>query len=164
MNETDEVNDTSSEIRWDGTIRKAHPVLGALVLTIPLLPMMCVGHMLYWSISHVLFVHLLILLAVPFTAVATTLSVLFVCVFSVILPSKLIEKENVKKFHGMLKTAESGGSALQTCLGKSTQVPVSLSWVRQPESQSSQFQASTLSLSSAFKKTTGILSCRCLGS
>ena len=117
-----------SEGRWDGTIRKAHPIWGVMMLAIPFLPMMLVGPMLAWWIAEdkstqTKLIGLLfsILLALPFTAVATPLSVIFVVlvgVFRAFVTPDL--NDSVKHWYGVLKTAEiSMESALQTCLGKS---------------------------------------------
>ena len=129
MNETEVGNSTCNEGKWDGSIRKAHPVWGATMLAIPFLPMMLVGPMFAWSLTEnygatgkIVGLLVSILLSLPFTALATPLSVLFVItvgVLRVISPVELPEKVN--HWYGVLKTAEiSLESALQTCLGTST--------------------------------------------
>jgi len=126
MNETEVGNSTCNEGKWDGSIRKAHPVWGATMLAIPFLPMMLVGPMLAWSLTEkygatakIVGMLVSILLSLPFTALATPLSVLFVItvgVLRVISPVELPEKVN--HWYGVLKTAEiSLESALQACVG-----------------------------------------------
>ena len=121
------VNETEGVVD-DGRIRKAHPIWGVLMLTIPFIPMILVGPWFAIALTayeegwctRLRLVPLAIVLCLPFSAIATPIYVLFVCgvgVFRVIVPKKLDDK--FKMYHGILKTAEiSTESAFQTCLGK----------------------------------------------
>ena len=119
------VNQTEGD---DGRIRKAHPVWGVLMLTIPFLPMMVVAVM--FAVMAVIAGAGLctkigvVLLAIPvslvFTAVATPVYVLYVLGVGI---CRVIGcggvSEDVKATQGELKTLEiSLESAIQTCLGE----------------------------------------------
>ena len=120
------VNETEGVVD-EGRIRKAHPIWGVLMLTIPFIPMTLVPTLLAIALpdevgwcTRLGFLFLAIVLCLPFSAIATPIYVLFVCgvgVFRVIVPKKL--EIEFKFVHGILKTAEiATESAFQTCLGK----------------------------------------------
>ena len=109
----------------DGRIKKAHPVWGVLMLTIPFLPMMvfvpiaaiaCIDE----AVSRTKIVLVLLPLSLVFTAIATPCYVLFVLGVGI---SRVIGcgcvSEDSKETQGQLKTLEiSLESAIQTCLGE----------------------------------------------
>merc|ERR1719458_485605 len=124
------MDDDTAKIK-DGRIRKAHPIWGISMMAIPFLPMMIVWFLfpLSWTkdlkggacirIGAVLFS---IPLCVPFSAVATPISILMVCgfgIYGIIRPANFKPGDSkYKHIHGILKTAEiSVESAIQTCLG-----------------------------------------------
>ena len=123
------MDDDTEDIK-DGRIRKAHPIWGISMMAIPFLPMMIVWFLipLSWTkdlkggawAGAVLFS---IPLCLPFSAVATPISILMVCgfgIYGIIRPAKFKPGDSkYKHIHGILKTAEiSVESAIQTCLGK----------------------------------------------
>ena len=93
------LNETEGVIE-DGRIRKAHPIWGVLMLTIPFLPMILFAPLsaIMWKYedgwcTRFGFVFLAIVLCLPFSAIATPIYVLFVCgygVFRVIVPKILL--------------------------------------------------------------------------
>ena len=111
----------------DGRIKKAHPVWGVLMLTIPFLPMMVIAPLIAidatdgkGSCTRIGVVLLAIVLSLPFTAIATPVYIPYVLgvgICGVIGCGRV--GEGYKKMQGFLKTLEiSLESAIQTCLGE----------------------------------------------
>ena len=111
----------------DGRIKKAHPVWGVLMLTIPFLPMLAFVPIAVEAVTagegsctKIGVVLLAIPLSLVFTAVATPVYVLYVLGVGI---SRVIGcgcvSEDSKATQGQLKTLEiSLESAIQTCLGE----------------------------------------------
>ena len=118
------VNETEGD---DGRIKKAHPVWGVLMLTIPFLPMLvfvpfAVGAVTdgKGSCTRNVVVLLAIPLSLVFTAVATPVYVLYVLGVGIcrVIGCGCVS-EDAKESQGTLKTLEiSLESAIQTCLGE----------------------------------------------
>ena len=139
-NATIDDDDDTERIKYGG-IKKAHPILGITMMAIPFIPMTIACPMLAVSVSveacggtcggtciTIVAVLFSILLALPFSALATPAYILLVCgigIYGIIRPTKFKPGESeYKQIHGLLKTAEiSVESAIQTCLGKKSILP-----------------------------------------
>merc|ERR1712018_992016 len=113
MDETEGVNDTVDDDTGRIRIKKAHPIWGITMLTIPFIPIM-IGCPMFaliltqdcWSCIRIPTVLLSILLFLPFSAVATPIYILLVCGFGICQIIRPTDRSKLKEVHGMLKTAE----------------------------------------------------------
>ena len=138
-NATIDDDDDTERIKYGG-IKKAHPILGITMMAIPFIPMTIACPMLAVSVSveacggtcggtciTIVAVLFSILLALPFSALATPAYILLVFgmgIYGIIRPTEFKPGDELKKYHGLLKTAEiSVESAIQTCLGKKSILP-----------------------------------------